>query len=164
MPLRIRVVLSALSLFFSGLLLAAPVGAQAPTVGDMAQELVCQCGCNAVLSNCLHESCPVRDSMMAELRPLVSQGKSREEVLSYFVARYGEPVLSAPPKQGFNLTAWLLPFLALAVGAVAVYALLRGWVRPREAPVPEPIPPEGLEQYEERLKRDLEQRRSLGGL
>ncbi|MDP2952534.1 MAG: cytochrome c-type biogenesis protein CcmH, partial [Chloroflexota bacterium] len=100
MSLKLRIAVSAFSFLALGLLLASPARAQTPTVDQMSQELVCGCGCNAVLGNCLHETCGVRDNMMAEVKQQVAQGKSKDEMLRFFVAKYGTQVLSAPPKQG----------------------------------------------------------------
>ena len=53
------------------------------------------------------------------VREQVQGGKSSEEIQAYFVSRYGEYVLLSPPKRGFNLVVWGLPFLAIAaVGGV----------------------------------------------
>jgi cytochrome c-type biogenesis protein CcmH len=62
--------------------------------------------------------------MFAELGKHIDQGKSDEEIVSYFIEKYGSTVLSAPPASGFNLTAWIMPFVALAIGMlVAIYFL-----------------------------------------
>ena len=55
------------------------------------------------------------------VREQVQQGKSREEIQAYFVSRYGEYVLLSPPKRGFNLLVWGLPFLAVVAGGGLVY-------------------------------------------
>ena len=41
---------------------------------------------------------------------------------------YGETVLSAPTKFGFNLTAWVMPFMALIAGGVGIRKILYTWV------------------------------------
>lgn len=49
------------------------------------------------------------------VRELVAEGKTDEEIVAYFVERYGEWVLLEPPKHGFNWIVWLGP-LALVLG------------------------------------------------
>ena len=66
------------------------------------------------------------------VRELIQQGKSPEEIRAYFVSRYGEFVLLAPPKRGFNLLLWGLPFLAIAAGACGVYFVAKRWTAQRE--------------------------------
>ena len=86
------------------------------------------------------------------VREQIQQGKSPEEIRAYFVSRYGEFVLLAPPKRGFNLLLWGLPFLAIIAGASGVYLVARRWTAQRE---PEhPVDPE----YAERVRRDLQDR------
>jgi cytochrome c-type biogenesis protein CcmH len=64
--------------------------------------------------------------MMADLARQIDAGKSDNEIIAYFVDKYGNPVLAEPPASGFNLAAWIMPFAALAIGAlVAVYFLRR---------------------------------------
>jgi len=87
------------------------------------------------------------------VREQVQQGKSREEIQAYFVSRYGEYVLLSPPKRGFNLLVWGLPFLAIAVGGGVVYLVARRWgaQAPASRPVADPA-------YAERVRRELEDR------
>ncbi len=57
---------------------------------------------------------------------MVQQGKTAQEVLDAFVAKYGEAVLMAPRKEGFNIAAYVVPGAAVtAVGAVIVWMLMR---------------------------------------
>jgi cytochrome c-type biogenesis protein CcmH len=86
------------------------------------------------------------------VRELIQQGKTPEEIRAYFVSRYGEFVLLAPPKRGFNLLLWGLPFLAIAAGACGVYFVAKRWTAQRGS---EPaVDPE----YAERVRRDLQER------
>lgn len=90
--------------------------------------------------------------MRNRVRELIQQGKSPAEIRAYFVSRYGEFVLLAPPKRGFNLLLWGLPFLAIAAGACGVYFVAKRWTAQRE---PEhAVDPE----YAERVRRDLQER------
>jgi len=79
-----------------------------------------------------------------QMRELVRErlvaGDSREQVLAFFVERYGTWVLLAPPARGFSLLLWVLPFAALALGLVTAVAVARRWARASRvarAPVPE---------------------------
>ena len=64
--------------------------------------------------------------MHRQVISLVEQGKTAEEILAAFVAQHDESVLMAPPRRGFNLTAYFLPGAAiLIVGAVLARMLVR---------------------------------------
>jgi len=71
--------------------------------------------------------------MMARVREMVAQGKSRQEILDYFADRYGEWVLLEPTAHGMNLGLWVLPGVALLVGAALVLRYVR---RQRGASIP----------------------------
>ena len=55
------------------------------------------------------------------VRQLLAEGASREEILNFFVDRYGAQVLAAPPKSGVNLLAWLLPIVGILVGIGGIF-------------------------------------------
>ena len=111
------------------LLFASPARADSATVGDISKQLICQCGCTMVLSNCTHAECAVREAMVALIEQKLAQGQSEEQIIQFFVAQYGEQVLAAPPKRGFNLMAWVTPFVALLFGGGVIYIALKKWVR-----------------------------------
>ncbi|MFQ5841070.1 MAG: cytochrome c-type biogenesis protein CcmH [Thermodesulfobacteriota bacterium] len=98
------------------------------TVGEITQELTCTCGCNMVVSACEGAmECSAANGIKAQVMEKLSMGQSKEEIIRYFVSRYGEKILSAPTKQGFNLTAWILPFLAIVLGGGILYFTLKRW-------------------------------------
>jgi cytochrome c-type biogenesis protein CcmH len=94
------------------------------------------------------------NEMRTLIREQLQQGKTSAEVLDYFTQRYGEWILLAPPKHGFNLVIWVLPFVLLPIGAAAVYVGARRWVR-RSAAAESPS--QRLDSpYAERLQRELD--------
>lgn len=65
------------------------------------------------------------------IRQKLAQGESKEQILRYFVDIGGEGILAAPPKQGFALTAWLLPLFVMVNGAGLIVILTRRWAQRR---------------------------------
>lgn len=127
----------------------------ATTVNEVASQLVCTCGCTMIVSDC---NCGTADDMRALIQSKIDQGMDKGAILGSFVSQYGEKVLAAPTKSGFNLTAWILPFAALLVAGVVVTLVIRTWVRAtQEAPTPE-LSSQAIDpQVRERLKRELDQ-------
>ena len=144
-------------IFLLFLLFASPVMADSTTVGDISKELICQCGCTMVLSNCTHAECASWETMTALIGQKLAQGQSGKQIIQLFVAQYGEQVLAAPPKQGFSLTAWVLPFVAILGGGGVVYIALRNWVRRGQRSQTDTMAEEGDEEYQRRLKKELEE-------
>lgn len=75
---------------------------------------------------------PVSDSnsalaqnMRSLIREQLRKGQSREEVMEYFVSRYGDYVLMEPRRSGINWVLWGTPFLALLGGLVALFVRTR---------------------------------------
>ena len=71
--------------------------------------------------------------MRAVVRQLLAEGRSRDEVLAFFVERYGPDILAAPPKSGVNLVAWILPAVGVLAGVGGLYFIIRAMTR-RPAP------------------------------
>jgi cytochrome c-type biogenesis protein CcmH len=94
------------------------------------------------------------NEMRALIREQLQQGKTPAQVLDYFAQRYGEWVLLAPPKRGFNLIIWVLPFVLLPIGAAVVYLGARRWVRNPAAEISPSRPVESP--YAVRLQRELD--------
>jgi cytochrome c-type biogenesis protein CcmH len=88
------------------------------------------------------------------IREQLGQGKSRAEIESYFVERYGESVLLDPPKRGFNLLIWGWPILILLVGLAVVGVAMTRWTRSRPETVPEPTAEE-MARYDAAFKEEL---------
>jgi cytochrome c-type biogenesis protein CcmH len=61
------------------------------------------------------------------VRQQLQDGKSPDEVKQYFVARYGEWILMAPPASGFNWLVYSLPAIVLVLGVVFLVVLVRRW-------------------------------------
>ena len=141
------------------LLFASPAKADSATVSDISRELICQCGCSMVLSNCTHVECASRDTMATLIEQRLAQGQSEEEIIQSFVDQYGEQVLASPPKRGFNLVAWILPFVAILGGGGVIYIALKAWVRRGKSRQTDAVTEaeEGDEEYQRQLDKELEE-------
>tara|TARA_Y100001970_G_C14250795_1_gene871701 strand:+ start:1758 stop:2174 length:417 start_codon:yes stop_codon:yes gene_type:complete len=51
--------------------------------------------------------------MKSVIRIQLSEGKTDQEIIDYFIQRYGEEVLASPPKSGSTLIAWITPVIVL---------------------------------------------------
>jgi cytochrome c-type biogenesis protein CcmH len=136
------------------------VAAAPPTFQELEESLTCQCGCGLTVASCNHLQCPSAIPLRQEIRTQMAQGLSKEAILAYFANKYGEKILSSPTTVGFNLTAWIMPFLALAAGGALVGVTLVRWRRarrqvPAEGAPPKPADQAGPSPYENILEREL---------
>lgn len=110
--------------------------AQTPTpnqVNDVAKDLWCPL-CNGVrLDNCELQACVQMRDMIAEK---LAAGEDKDAIKIYFVQQYGDVVLGQPPREGFNLIAYIFPILAAVVGIGWVTYLVLAWRKRQTALAP----------------------------
>ncbi len=153
-------------LLLSGLVVAQTEipSAQRALQTEIQNGLACYCGCGMTIQGCLGGMiCSESKTISKEVAAHLQNGKSKTEVLQAMVAQYGERILSAPTKEGFNLTAWILPFVALVIGGFIVAKVISGWKKqtPAEA---QTIAAASLKNetavsdpYQERFERELKE-------
>jgi cytochrome c-type biogenesis protein CcmH len=137
-------------------LIALPLAAQ--TQRDISKDyqaacdrLICQCGCNEQLSVCAMQNCSSAVPMRAEIRERLLNGESVDAIVDSFVARYGKQVLSAPTMKGFDIAAWVMPFLIFCLGIIVVGWIVAHMVRP----LPADVQPPGV--VDPRVERELKE-------
>lgn len=126
------------------------------------KRLKCTCGCGLDVYTCRTTdfTCPVSPGLHRKVMAMAGAGMTAEQIVADFVRENGVAMLMAPPARGFNLTAYLLPGLAiLGTGAALVFAILR-WTRrnrPAEAadvaPSAAPATAAELDQLRSELER-----------
>lgn len=90
-----------------------------------AKTILCDCGCHP--QSIFECACARAAEMRDEVRAVVEQGKTGEEVIAAYVAKYGEKIRIAPTSEGFNLLAWAGPGVGILTAALLVALLLRRW-------------------------------------
>lgn len=156
-PVRIFILVFALLFVLGG---TAPVWA-ASQMADLENALMCKCDdkCGKVLINC---TCDTSKETRKTLMRKLESGLTVDQIVQQYVDQYGETVLSAPTKTGFNLSAWIMPFAALAIGGFGVRKVIRSWVRPVsagegvKADGTEQAPEAGRGKYSKRLQDELD--------
>jgi cytochrome c-type biogenesis protein CcmH len=129
-------------------------GDDQPTLAELEKKFVCPtCHTTLALSNA-----PIADRMREFIRGRLAAGASEEEIEDALVAQFGEAVLASPPKEGFNLLAWVLPLAGGALAVAVVAVALRRWSRTRPAGAPagtagEPLDPDLERRVDEELAR-----------
>ncbi len=101
----------------------------------LERKLSCPCPCTLDIFTCRTSmpSCGFSPRIHWDVVRLVEGGYSAPEIMAAFQDAYGEHILMAPPKQGFNLVGWFAPFTLIGAGAIGILVLLRNWRRPTGA-------------------------------
>jgi cytochrome c-type biogenesis protein CcmH/NrfF len=160
--MRLACTIAMLSILAAASIAGAPANAArvAKTTRQAVSEgLTCQCGCGLTVANCNHPNCSFSVPARDRIDKLIAQGMDRAQIIGIFRAQYGEKVLSAPTTQGFNLLAWLMPPVAILLGALIMMLTFSRWRGPQPAPSssePPDSPPAA--EASPALRRELERR------
>jgi cytochrome c-type biogenesis protein CcmH len=118
-------------LALAGAALALTAAAPQASLSDIEDEVMCDT-CNVALN--IAES-PRATQQREEIRDLIAQGLTKEQILDTLEDRYGPAILALPQDEGFSLAAYVVP-VVVAVALLALGALLLPrWRRRRTAPL-----------------------------
>jgi cytochrome c-type biogenesis protein CcmH/NrfF len=111
-----------------------PVEPKSALEKDLQKSIICMCGTcgRQLVGEC---TCGFAAEMRAEISNLVKMGMTRDQVIQYYIQKYGsqEP-LAEPIDKGFNRLAWLFPYALGASGALLIgIAAIRWSRRPKGA-------------------------------
>lgn len=110
----------------------------------IANELQCPVCENVTVA---YSNSTLAGQMRQVIREKLAQGQTHDQIIQYFVDRYGEAILPQPPKHGLNLLVWLLPVAGILCGLGVLGSVL--WSRRPLAAAPSAEPP--LSDDDERL-------------
>lgn len=130
-----QIVILALSI---GLLMGSD--SQAVRYEKLGGKIMCTCSCGQMLLKCNHVGCPNSSRMIAQLHDQLGDGrsgvsasaagnKSDEDVLNFFRTEWGVTAVVEPSQHGFELLAWILPFVGLIAGTILLVIVVTKWKR-----------------------------------
>jgi cytochrome c-type biogenesis protein CcmH len=100
-----------------------------PTLSELENEVMCPvCGTTLAQSDS-----PAAQQIKQFIRTSIARGDAKSQIKADLVRNYGESILAAPPKHGFNLLAWLLPLVGIGVAAAVLGGAAWHWSRGRQA-------------------------------
>lgn len=102
-------------------------------VTAVEHRLQCTCGCTLDIYTCRTTdfTCTYSPELHKEVLALKDQGKTADEIVAAFVAKYGEKVLMAPKPEGFNLAGYAVPGALILLVGGAMFLILRRRTRMR---------------------------------
>ncbi len=111
-------------ILFTLIVLATLVSSSASaseSIDDQAREISYLLMCPVCQGQSVAESnSELAKDMRSIIREKLEAGESKEEIVKYFVNRYGESILGYPPVKGVNLLLWILPALAVVLGGIGI--------------------------------------------
>jgi cytochrome c-type biogenesis protein CcmH/NrfF len=128
--------------------------------------LMCYCGCSDLTVRVC--TCGTADSIRQEIAGRLANQETPDQIVAAFVAQHGEQIRSAPTKAGFDLVAWVTPFLVLGLAGSALIVVVRRWGSLRATPVAAAGAPAARDDHAptpeqrkalERVRREMRERR-----
>jgi cytochrome c-type biogenesis protein CcmH len=133
---------------------------ETPTNSQVSEGLTCQCGCGLTVANCNMPTCGFSVPMRAQIDRMIGEGKTRAQIIAFYRSEYGEKVLSAPTTEGFNILAWTMPFIALALGGSLMVVAVGRWHSSPPADSKAEAQPVSFDpELRRKLEKELEERR-----
>jgi len=145
-------VIRALAVALVALAAAAPAAACSKprtTLASLEGQVMCPT-CNTTLDQ---SDSAVANRIRVYIRKRIDACATADQIKQELVDQFGQSILAAPPKKGFDLLAWWLPIAGLVVGAGAIGVGVWRWSRkdrPRDEP---PLDPELERRVDEALAR-----------
>lgn len=124
---------------------------------DLTSNMSCQCGCGTTIKTCPHEDCSSAIPARKELHEMVDAGLSRQEIVAKMVSRHGEAIMASPAFSGFNIMAWVMPFVAIVMVGFIVARIIRRWSAPSTAAGPARVEsaPDGDDPYVKKVRDEI---------
>ena len=121
-------------------LVAVNLHAYSDQAKQIGMHLKCMCrGCDMSAGGCSHPGgafsgpCETAKGMLNDVDAHLAKGETQEQIIQDFVNQYGAIVYVEPPKRGFGLFAWVMPFFYAILGIALVAFVIKKWLRPRPA-------------------------------
>ena len=97
-----------------------------PVLETAYQALINEVRCLVCQNQTIADSnAPLASDLRREIRRMMGEGASREQIIEFLVARYGDFVLYRPRFQSNTWALWGAPVLLLAIGAVVFVRIVR---------------------------------------
>jgi cytochrome c-type biogenesis protein CcmH/NrfF len=124
-----------------------------PAVKRVGMRLACLCGgCKNSVGDCAMLQCHYASPARERIAKMLAEGMSDDQIVEVFVKERGIRALVVPPAQGFHLLAWVMPFVAIALGLGVIWLFIRKFRRPALEPA---AAPETVDRYRDRIEKDI---------
>ncbi len=150
-----KIILSFFSLIFITFVPIMASSENKPTVDEIAGYLIAPCCYRQTVQ--VHYSA-VAEQMKEEIRQMIEAGKTKDEIIDFYVGKYGEKVLAMPPRKGFDIFAYLMApiFMVLSLAVMFIYLKKRlGPGKPAKGTVPSALMKSKDREIDQRLEREL---------
>src|SRR4030095_16859648 len=103
----------------------APPAAADPALEARLQRIAIELLCRLCQNQTIADSnAPLAEDLRAQVRAMLRQGKSDQEIVKYMTDRYGDFVLHPPPVKSTTWLLWFGPGMLLVGGLLTLFLVL----------------------------------------
>jgi cytochrome c-type biogenesis protein CcmH len=113
------------TLVLGGAFSPGPLAAELTPQEKVETRLMCYCGCSDLTVRAC--SCGTAADIKQDIARRLADGQTADEVEAAYVKKFGEQIRSAPTTSGFDLLAWVTPFVVILAGGGFIIHLTRRW-------------------------------------
>lgn len=124
-------------------------------VNQIAKQMFCPVCENVPLDVCPTQAC---HQWRETIRLMLAEGKTEQEIKDYFVQQYGDRVLAAPPRRGFNWLVYVVPPVLVLAGLAFFFTVLRNWQTASARSSADPAPTVEGDEFVRKLEEELKRR------
>jgi cytochrome c-type biogenesis protein CcmH len=126
MMARLIAVLTFLTLSVSVIAIDSEQAFDDPVLQARYEKLIAEVRCVTCQNQNIKDSNAfIASDLRREIRRMIGEGKSNEEITDFLVTRYGDFVLYRPRFEGKTLALWIAPFVLVLFGGFALVRVVR---------------------------------------
>ena len=126
MMIRLIAVLAFVTLPMSVIAIDSERAFDDPELQARYEDLIAEIRCVTCQNQTIKDSNAfIASDLRREIRRMIGEGKSDEDITDFLVARYGDFVLYRPRFEGKTLFLWIAPFLLVLLGGLALVRVVR---------------------------------------
>ena len=127
-----------------------------PNIRRVGEKLACLCGgCKNSVCSCPMLGCHYATPRREQIRTALAAGQKDQDIVDAVVKEQGIQALVTPPAEGFNILAWLMPFIAIGVGLLLIALFIKHMSAKRAAAAGAPdVPAEVLDRYHDQIEKE----------
>jgi cytochrome c-type biogenesis protein CcmH len=132
---------------------ATPIPVSEDEVAAVASRMYCPVCENEPLDACYNTTCI---QWKAEIHRQLSEGRSPDEIINFFVTSYGEHVVGVPQDAGLRLLSYFAPIVGFGLALLFAFLTFRRWQKqsPKtQNPIENAL--NGDESYRSRIEQDV---------
>lgn len=140
--------------FFIALSLAQTSDMLDPNIRRVGEKLACLCGgCKNSVGSCPMLGCHYATPRREQIRTELAAGKTDQQIVDGMVKEQGIQALVTPPAEGFNVLAWVMPFVMIGIGLLAIAFFIK-YMNAKRAAAVEDVPAEVLDRYHDQIEKE----------